>query len=73
MTEFGRLDPDGTYTRLGSVTQGDMLKCPHKIIEFNHYRTDGSCKCDDAAERTKMIMEWGYSAGDFANIPLRHA
>jgi hypothetical protein len=37
----------------------------------SHYRDDGSCKCDDAAERATMIREWGYTKKDFAKIPLR--
>ena len=30
-----------------------------------HYRTDGSCKCDDPQEQAMMIREWGYSESDF--------
>jgi hypothetical protein len=71
MTEFGRLDPDGTYTKHGDVKQSDMLRCPHKIIMFTHYRPDGSCKCDDPTERAMMIAEWGYTESDFS-MPLRN-
>lgn len=53
------------------LKQSDMLKCPHVIMHPTHYRDDGSCKCDDAVERAKMIREWGYKRKDFAAIPLR--
>ena len=58
MTEFGKLDPDGSYEKLGNVDQSAMLKCPHAIIAFEHYREDGSCRCDD--ETHTEMKEWGY-------------
>jgi hypothetical protein len=73
MTEFGKLDPDGTYTHIRSIPQTAMMKCPHFIMVADHYREDNSCKCDDPAERAKMIAEWEYTEADFANIPLRDA
>lgn len=36
----------------------DMQKCPHYIIEPDHYRADGSCLCDDP--NAKVMAEWGY-------------
>lgn len=57
MTEFGQFTADG-YSRLGTVNQSDMLRCPHVIIAFEHYRADGSCRCDDAAH--SEMAEWGY-------------
>jgi hypothetical protein len=58
MTEFGSLHPDGTYELKGHIKQSDMLKCPHCIIAFEHYRPDGSCRCND--ENHKEMKEWGY-------------
>jgi hypothetical protein len=49
----------------------DCLKCPFVILLPSHYRTDGSCKCDDARERAIMIKEWGYKKNSFKDIPLR--
>jgi len=66
MTEFGKLTEDGVYTRLGEVSQADMLRCPFCIIDFAHYREDGTCRCDDPAEQDRMIRDWGYSREDFA-------
>lgn len=54
-----------------AIAQSDILKCPFCILVANHYREDGSCKCDDQGERDHMIAELGYSASDFAAVPLR--
>jgi hypothetical protein len=32
--------------------------CPHLILALEHYREDGSCKCDDPND--KVMEEWGY-------------
>ncbi len=53
------------------IKQSDILKCPFAILMPEHYREDGSCKCDDPEERKKMIAEWGYKTKDFKGIPLR--
>lgn len=71
MTEFGRLDPDGTYTHLRSIPQKAMLACPFAIMVADHYRDDNTCKCDDPTERRRMIAEWEYTEADFVGIPLR--
>ncbi len=48
------------------IRQSTFLACPHVIMMPSHYRPDGSCKCNDPAERAMMIREWGYSRSDFA-------
>ena len=48
------------------MKQSDIMSCPHVIISPDHYRADGSCKCNDPAEQERMISEWGYSREDFA-------
>lgn len=53
------------------MRQSDIAKCPFYILVPEHYREDGTCKCNDAEERAKMIREWGYSPEDFKDIPLR--
>jgi hypothetical protein len=50
--------------RLQTVTvrtmrQSDLLKCPHCIMIPDHYRPDGSCKCNDPRET--VMREWGYT------------
>lgn len=64
MTRFVILEPDGTETVLGEVSQADMLRCPFCIIDFEHYRPDGSCRCDDPVEQERMIKVWGYTLED---------
>lgn len=53
------------------LKQSDLLRCKFAIMLPEHYRPDGTCKCDDAAHRAMMIAEWEYSAADFDGIPLR--
>jgi hypothetical protein len=69
--KFGTLGPDGKLTNVRLIKQADMMKCPFAIMVPDHYRDDGSCKCDDPEERKKMIAEWEYSESDFESIPLR--
>jgi hypothetical protein len=71
MTTFGTLNPDGTLSNVREIKQADLMRCPFTIFVASHYRDDGTCKCDDPAERAMMIREWGYEASDFTNIPLR--
>jgi len=47
------------------LRQSDLLKCKFFIFVPEHYRLDGTCKCDDLEHRKMMILEWGYSAKDF--------
>jgi len=70
---YDEWDTDGTIDGSYSVTmpQAVPLACPFVIFDVEHYRADGTCKCDDPAERDKMIREWEYSESDFVNIPLR--
>lgn len=58
MTEFGRLDADGTYTHVRTLRQSAMLACPHVIMAPEHYRDDETCRCDDPTN--VEMAEWGY-------------
>ena len=58
MPEFGMLDSEGNYEKLGHIEQSDMLKCPNRIIDFEHYRDDGTCRCDDPQHLA--MLDWGY-------------
>lgn len=62
MVEFGKLDEQGRYTRIKSVEQSDMLKCQHCIMVAEHYRDDGTCRCNDPDHRE--MEEWGYTWND---------
>ena len=59
MPEFGTLFPDGSYEPKGRVEQSDIQRCPHMIILWEHYREDGSCKCNDPDH--KVMLAWGYA------------
>jgi hypothetical protein len=59
MPEFGWLEPSGEYHRQGNIDQNDIRKCPHFIMVWEHYRGDGSCRCDDITH-TEM-RDWGYT------------
>jgi hypothetical protein len=58
MTEFGKLDKDGNYTRVCTLSQAAMMKCPHCIMVPEHYRDDDTCKCNDPNE--VVMKKWGY-------------
>lgn len=53
------------------MKHSDLRKCPFTILVPDHYRADGTCKCNDAEHRKMMIREWGYKPKDFADIPLQ--
>jgi hypothetical protein len=44
------------------LKQSDIGKCPHVIFMPDHYREDGSCKCNDPDD--KEMAEWGYVWSD---------
>jgi hypothetical protein len=69
MVEFGELTPDG-YTHKRTIEQSVIRACPFFIFMPDHYREDGTCKCDDPHEREMMISELDYTEEDFKNIPL---
>jgi hypothetical protein len=70
---FATLNPDGTLTGQRTLSKDSIAKCRHFIFAAEHYRDDGSCKCDDAAHREFMKREWEYSDADFEGIALRAA
>jgi len=62
MTRFSKLElgADGQLheTQVREIKQADIGKCPHVIFDPNHYREDGTCKCNDPNET--VMKEWGY-------------
>jgi hypothetical protein len=69
--QFGTLQSDGGLTNVRSIRHSDIKKCQFFILVPDHYREDGSCKCDDAEHRKMMIREWGYDKSQFEGIKLR--
>lgn len=72
MTIFATLTKDG-LSNVREIKQSDLMKCRFAIFNPDHYRADGSCKCDDPEHRAMMIRAWGYRKKDFKGIPLRSA
>jgi hypothetical protein len=62
MVRFSKLilGPDGraVETNIRTIKRSAIGKCPHCILVAEHYRNDGSCKCDDPGEA--VMAEWGY-------------
>lgn len=50
--------PDGTFTDQKTMKRSAFLYCPQYMAEIEHYREDGTCKCDD--ENETVMAEWGY-------------
>lgn len=63
---FKRIDGSGRLLSSRTVNQSSILRCRFCIIVAEHYRDDGSCRCDDPLEQEMMIREWGYEEGDFS-------
>lgn len=63
--EFGALSPEGVYTKVRVLTHAQIGACPHTIMVPEHYRDDGTCRCDDPEHQAMMIAEWGYAPEDF--------
>ncbi len=40
--------------------------CPHFIFSGEHYRQDGTCKCNDPNE--KIMKSWGYEWNKKTNM-----
>jgi len=61
---FGVLHEDGSVTDEREIDKSSVRTCPFYIFVPEHYRADGSCRCDDPAH-TEM-SEWGYEWRDGA-------
>jgi hypothetical protein len=58
MIKFVELNDKGETVSERDIDQKDVQKCPHVILMAEHYRTDGSCRCDDPTHT--IMIEWGY-------------
>jgi len=63
MTRFSRLlppigDEPAREVDIREIKQSDLMKCPHCILVADHYREDGSCRCNDPDH--KVMKQWGY-------------
>ena len=69
--EFGTLTKEGTLVNTRMIKQSDIGRCRFFILVPEHYREDGSCKCNDSEHRKMMIQEWRYKIKDFKNVPIK--
>ena len=56
--QFMEISEEGKPVLIRTIKQSDIGKCPHCIMVLEHYREDGTCKCDDPNEL--VMKEWGY-------------
>lgn len=67
--ETGTLRPGGGVANVRMIRQSAVVACPFFILDPSHYGPSGSCLCDSAAERARMVREWGYKPTSWANPP----
>ncbi len=71
---FGTLSRNGNGSLVESnvrmIKQSNIGKCPFVIMMPSHYREDGSCKCNDPAEREMMKRDWEYTDKSFREAGL---
>lgn len=48
-----------------------LRRCRWSLFDPEHYREDGTCKCDSQEERDRLCREYDYAPSDFEGIPLR--
>jgi hypothetical protein len=70
MIEFHEIDENGRITPGGRLTKEQIRRCPFALMLPQHYRADGTCKCNCARERQRMIEEWDYTLADFRRVGL---
>jgi len=58
LIKFAEVAADGGQTNVRAIKQSDIGKCPHYILVADHYRFDGTCRCDDP--KNSEMIEWGY-------------
>jgi len=58
MVEFCTLQPDGTVSDVRTIKQSSIAACPFVIMVPEHYRSDGTCRCDDYSHHE--MYEWEY-------------
>lgn len=63
---FGALTPGGNVINERRLPRSSIAACKFYIMVPEHYRDDGSCKCDDPEHRQFMIDNWEYEEEDFS-------
>lgn len=57
--QFGTLQANGQVTDVRTIKQSDIMRCPHFILAPEHFRDDGSCKCNEPDDPD--MAAWGYT------------
>jgi hypothetical protein len=63
--EIYEIGEGGRVTTTRTIKRSSIAACPFLIMVPEHYREDGTCKCNCAVERARMVEEWDYTAEDF--------
>jgi len=67
---FGTLRSDGSVVDIRKMPQSTFSNCPFFIMMPEHYREDGSCRCNDPEYRKKVMKGWGYTKRDFVRAEI---
>ena len=61
-------DNDGK--RLGGIDEAVIRRCPYRLLRFEHYRPDGTCRCDDPThlEMLRVALQVGTRAVVFRRL-----
>ena len=62
---FGELTPAGPVL-IRALAVADVRRCAHLILDPDHYRDDGSCRCDDPEHAS--MRDWGYRWNPSAGV-----
>ena len=67
--QFMDMDNNGNTTLTRMIKQSNIAKCPYVIFVPVHYRSDGTCRCDDISHAE--MGEWGYTwvSGKWRAVP----
>ena len=57
-------------TDLREIPRTSIANCPFAIFGSQHYRDDGTCKCNDPDERVMLMRDWGYAPVDFERVGI---
>jgi hypothetical protein len=67
---FSTLNSDGKETNVREIKNDDIRACPFTILVQEHYRENGTCKCNNRAHRDYMIKNWEYTEQDFEKMGI---
>jgi hypothetical protein len=62
---FRTFDAEGNLAQSRVIQKSSIVACPHLILVADHYRADGTCRCNESEypEMEKWGYEWSSEAG----------